>query len=318
MAARCVRVGIDENVAVIEGGEEPYFARQQHAVAKDIAGHVADADDGEGLRLDVDTELAKVPLDGFPGAACGDAHLLVVVANRSAGGEGIAKPEVVFDGDGVGDVREGCGPLVGGDHQVGIVAITAAHAGGGLHPAVDPIVSQVEQAPDEGRIAGNALGQPCLPLTGRRQPLADEAALRAERHDHRVLDHLRLDQAQHLAAEVFHAIRPAQTATGDAGATQVHALDPLAVDEDLVQRGWRRQEGYLARGKLERQIALRRTILCRLVGVGAQRRRDGRLQGRENPVVVRIADLQQRHRQFVTQRSGAGIVGRYRASRASD
>ena len=42
-------------------------------------------------------ELAEVPLDRLPGAAGGDAHRLVVVADRAAGGEGVAEPEAVVD-----------------------------------------------------------------------------------------------------------------------------------------------------------------------------------------------------------------------------
>ena len=43
-------------------------SRQQHAVAEHVAAHVADADDGEVLGLDVDAELAEVALDGHPRA----------------------------------------------------------------------------------------------------------------------------------------------------------------------------------------------------------------------------------------------------------
>ena len=67
----------------------------------------------------------KLPLDRFPGAAGGDAHLLVVVAGRPARREGVVEPEPVVLADRVGDVREGRGALVGGDHQIGIVPVVA-------------------------------------------------------------------------------------------------------------------------------------------------------------------------------------------------
>ena len=67
--------------------------RQQHAIAEHVAGHVADADNGESLVLDVAAQLAEMALDRFPGAARGDAHLLVVIAMAAAGGESIAQPE---------------------------------------------------------------------------------------------------------------------------------------------------------------------------------------------------------------------------------
>ena len=50
---------------------------------------------GEVLGLGVDAQLAEVPLDRLPGAAGGDAHRLVVVADRAAGGERVAEPEAV-------------------------------------------------------------------------------------------------------------------------------------------------------------------------------------------------------------------------------
>jgi hypothetical protein len=43
----------------------------------------------------VEAHLAEVPLDRLPRAAGGDAHALVVVADRAAGGEGVAEPEAV-------------------------------------------------------------------------------------------------------------------------------------------------------------------------------------------------------------------------------
>ena len=46
-AARRVRIGVEEDVAVVVGGDEPDLVAQQHPVAEDVAGHVADADRGE-------------------------------------------------------------------------------------------------------------------------------------------------------------------------------------------------------------------------------------------------------------------------------
>src|SRR5207244_3714473 len=117
-----VRVRVDEDMPVIEGGLQADVPRQQHAVAEHVSRHVADADDGEIHLLRVDAELAEVPLDALPAAARGDAHFLVVVAGGAARGEGIAQPEPVLGRDGVGDVGEGRGALVGGHHQVRIIA----------------------------------------------------------------------------------------------------------------------------------------------------------------------------------------------------
>jgi hypothetical protein len=59
----------------------------------------------------------------------------------------------------------------------------------------------------------------------------DEAALRADRHDDRVLDHLRLHQAQHLGAEILAPVRPAQAAARHAAAAQVDAFHARRIDE---------------------------------------------------------------------------------------
>ena len=76
----------------------------------------------KSVRLDVDAELAEVALDRLPRAARGDAHLLVVVAGRAAGGEGVAEPEAVLGRDRVRDVGERRRALVGGDDEVRVVA----------------------------------------------------------------------------------------------------------------------------------------------------------------------------------------------------
>jgi hypothetical protein len=38
-------VGVDEDVPVVEGGDEPDVLGEQHAVAEDVTAHVADAHD---------------------------------------------------------------------------------------------------------------------------------------------------------------------------------------------------------------------------------------------------------------------------------
>ena len=144
-AFRRIGSGVDEDVAVVEGGEELDRARPQHAVAEDVARHVADADDGERRALDVGPELAEMPLHRFPGAAGGDAHLLVVVAGRAAGREGVVEPEAVLGRDGVGKVGEGRRALVGGDDKIGIVVVMAHDVVGRDHFLVGEIVGDVEQ-----------------------------------------------------------------------------------------------------------------------------------------------------------------------------
>ena len=221
-----VRRRVEEDVAVVERRDQPGGLGAQQPVAEHVAAHVADADRRELLGLAVDPALAEVPLHRDPGAAGGDAHRLVVVAHRATAGERVAQPEAVVLRDAVRDVRERRRALVGRDHQVGVVAVVANHALGRHGLAVDPVVGDVEQPGDERLVAGHALGQPGVPVAGVGQLLAEEPALRADRHDHGVLDHLRLDQAEHLGAEVVAPVRPAQAAARHGAEPQVHALDP--------------------------------------------------------------------------------------------
>ncbi len=148
-AAAGVRIRIDKYVPVIEGCDEADMRREQHAVAEHVSGHVADAGRGEGLAHDVDAELAEVALDAFPGAPRGDAHFLVIVAGRAARGEGVAEPEAVLRGDGVGHIRETRGALVRGDHEIGVVAVAAPHLRRRHDLALDDVVGEVEQSADE-------------------------------------------------------------------------------------------------------------------------------------------------------------------------
>ncbi len=74
---------------MVEGRHQAGVARQQHAIAEHVTGHVADTRAAEFLRLDVHAHFAEVPLHAFPRAARGDAHALVVVTGGAAGGESI-------------------------------------------------------------------------------------------------------------------------------------------------------------------------------------------------------------------------------------
>ena len=233
---------------------------EQHAVAEDVARHVADAGDGEVLGLDVTAELAEVTLDRLPRSACGYAHLLVVVSARPARGERVAQPEPVVARDRVGDVREGRRALVGGDDQVGVVVVVAHDVGRRDDLAVDDVVGHIEQAADEGAIAGHDLLEQRLAIARGRRALDHEATLRADRHDHRVLDHLGLHQTEHLGAEVLAPVRPADAATRDLPAAQVHTLDARGVDEDLKARMRERQPRQPRRLQLEREPRLGRPV----------------------------------------------------------
>src|SRR4029453_8590455 len=79
LAVACFRIWrrVDENVAMIESGNELDGWRPHHGIAEHVARHIAHADDRERRLGNFDIHLTKVTLDRFPGAARGDAHLLV-------------------------------------------------------------------------------------------------------------------------------------------------------------------------------------------------------------------------------------------------
>ena len=121
----------------------------------------------------------------------------------------------------------------------------------------DAVVGEVEQPAQVVLVAGDAFLHEGVAVGTRRRALQHEAALRADRHDHGVLHHLRLDEAQHLGAEVLRPVGPAQAAARDLAAAQVHALEARRVDEDLEHRLRLGQPGHLGRIELERQEAAR-------------------------------------------------------------
>ena len=241
---------------MVERGDELDVAREQHAVAENVTRHVADAGDGEVGRLCVDAHFAEMPLDRFPGAPCGDAHRLVIVAGRAAGGEGIAQPEAVFLADRVGVIGEGRRALVCGDVQIRIVGVVTLYVGRRNDLIADAVVGEIEEAAQIVLVAGHALPEVGLAVGGRRRALEHEAALGTDGNDDRVLDHLRLDEAQHLGSEVLRPVRPAQPASRDLAPAEVNALEARRIDEDFEHRFGLGQAGHLGGIELERQEAL--------------------------------------------------------------
>ncbi len=298
-----VRVRVDDDVPVVEGGDQTDVLTEQHAVAEHVTGHVADADDREVLGLRVHAHVAEVPLHGLPGAARGDAHALVVVAGAAAGGEGVAEPEVVLVRNLVGDVGERRGALVGRDHQVGVVPVVPDHVLRRHDLAGHHVVRDVEQRRDERLVAGDALGQPCVPVHARvRQLLGDEAALGADRHDDGVLHHLRLDQAEDLRTEVLTPVRPAQTTARDLAEAQVHTLDARRVHPDLVRRARRGQVRDGLRVELHGHVRVRTAVERLLEEVRPQGRLDDGEEGAQDAVLVQARHLVQGRVQLLQQR----------------
>ena len=82
------------------------------------------------------------------------------------------------------------------------------------------VVGDVEQSGDELPVT------PDDGLPRRSGGVLHETALRTERHDHGVLDRLRLHQAQNLGAIVLGPVRPAQPTARDETEAQMHTLHP--------------------------------------------------------------------------------------------
>ena len=287
-------------MAVVERREQARVPRQQHAVAEHVARHVADADAGEILALAIVAERAEVALHRFPAALGGDAHALVVVAGRAARGERVAQPVVVRDRDAVGDVGELRGTLVGGHHQVRIVVVVAHYLDRMQHLVrgrVD-VVGDVEQAVDEHLVAGDALLQ--LRVALGRRPLHEEAALGTHRHDHGVLHHLRLDQAQHLGAEVLAPVRPAQAAARDRPEAQVHAFHARRVHPDFAVRHRLRDVRNLVRIELVADV-FGGLAVALLEIAGAQRRPHLAHEAAQDAVIVEAGDVGQQYLDRIDQ-----------------
>ena len=242
-------------MTVVERRDELDVARQEHAVAEDVAGHVADARDGEVDRLRVDAHFAEVALDRLPGAAGGDAHRLVVVSRGAARGKRIPQPEIVFPADAVRVIGKCRRAFVGCDDQIRIVGVLAFDLRRRNDLVADAVVGDVEQAAQIILVTGDPFLEKRFAIGRRRRALEHEAALGAHRHDDGVLDHLRLDQPKHFGPEIFRPVRPAQPSARDLAAAQVHALEPRRVDEDLEHRLRLRQARHLRGVELERYEA---------------------------------------------------------------
>ena len=285
-ALRRIRRGIDEDIAMIEGRDEADLLGEQHAVAKDVAGHVADAGHGEGHGLDVDIDLAEMALHRFPRTARSDAHLLVVVAGGAAGGEGIGEPMAARIRDGVGSIGEGSGALVGGHNEVGIVAVIADGPGRGHDALARNRVREIEKRGDEGLVARGSLGEPGVAVRGWRKVLRHEATLCTDRHNDGVLHLLGLHQPEDFRPEIHGTVGPPETATRDLAETQVQPLHLWRGHEDLIERFGQRQVINHAAGEFECDCRA-----TRLEDVGAQRGEDEVQHPPEDAVVVEAGDL---------------------------
>ena len=249
----------------------------------------------KSLDLDVGAQFAEVALHRFPGAAGGDAHLLMVVADAAAAGESVAQPEAALQRDAVGDIGKGGGALVGRHHQIGIVAIRAQHVRRRHDLAVlVQIVGDVQQGVDENLIGGDAGFHELFAAGIWRHQLGKEAALGAHRHDHRILDLLRLDQAQYFGAEILAPVATSASRRARCG---------RSADARLPRPGNRRKSPARAgapaarpawRSRISSPWRARAIPSAVLEEVGAQHRVDHILEAADDAVVVQRGHIAQR------------------------
>ena len=121
-----------------------------------------------------------------------------------------------------------------------------------------------------------------------RQMLGDETAFGADRHDHGVLDVLRLDQAEDFGAEILRPVGPADAAARHLAEAQMHALDPRRIHEDLVKRPRQRHFVELAAGKLHRNEVPSAAVGA--IKIGADRCLDGVDEAAKDAILVEAVD----------------------------
>src|SRR4249920_4045476 len=157
---------------MVECRHELDVVAEQHSIAEDVTAHVTDSDAGEVSPLGIDPHFAEVPAYGLPSASSRNAHGLVVITGRAAGGERVAKPESRIDRDLVGRVRERGSPLVSRNDQIRIITVVPNDIGRGYQRAVDDVVGDLKQAGNEELVTRKTLGHPAFAIPWVRQPLA--------------------------------------------------------------------------------------------------------------------------------------------------
>ena len=158
---------------------------------------------------------------------------------------------------------------------------------------VDDVVRDIQQSPNQRLVARDDFRSLRLAIAREIAP-HDEAAFGADGHDHRVLDLLRLHQAENLGSEILAPVRPANAAARDVAHPQVHALHACRKHEDLEQRLGQRQFAQPLTFHLERQVILELAGLRGLIGIGAHRGGQGVPQGAQDAVLVGTLDVLER------------------------
>jgi hypothetical protein len=151
-------------------------------------------------------------------------------------------------------------PLSAATTKIGVIAIMTNGVGRRHNGVADDVVGHRQQCPDEKLVGVTPGLENRVAATFGGQLLGIETALRANRHDHGILDLLRLDQAEHLGAVILRPSDQRRAAAGNRAETQMNALNLRAIDKDLPERPWFGQSVEFLRVELESKCRTRRTV----------------------------------------------------------
>ncbi len=211
-AALCIGRWINKNMLVVKRGHQTSLIRTQQTITKNIAAHIANADNCKIFALHINALFFKVSLHRNPGTARGDAHTFMVVALAAAGSKGISQPEVIFRCNAIGNVRKTGGAFIRSHHQIRIILIKAHQLRWRDYLPFHQVIGQIQEAANKNLVTGNGFLLLFIPTAARLDLFAHKPAFGAAGHDHRIFDLLCFDQTQYFGAVILQAIRPAQTA----------------------------------------------------------------------------------------------------------
>ena len=149
------------------------------------------------------------------------------------------------------------------------------------------VVGDVEQRPDEALIPIHSFGTDCIAVGRRCGALLDnETALRPDRNDHCVLDHLGFHQTQHLGTEIFATVTPTEATSRHRTGTEMDTFDARRTHEDFKHRAGLRQESDRRRIEFDSNLFGECTSRARAIGIRSRRGVDQHQHGATNAIVI--------------------------------
>ena len=115
--------------------------------------------------------------------------------------------------------------------------------------SLDQVVGEVQETSNEGLVLFPNMLSELGALS--RWVLENKSALGTDRHDHGVLCHLGLHQAQHFRPEVVRPVTPANPPPGHPSTPQMDSFHVGRAHKDLEERAWIRHDRNLAGIDLE-------------------------------------------------------------------